>query len=401
MRLVFPKLKIWQKDVFDWFEPNGKTAVVLSARQMGKSFLCLALLLKVSSIKAKSTSIVVEPTLAQSRKMFNDFMKAIGDSGVIEKANESLLHIRFVNKSEILFKSSEQEDGLRGYTVSGILILDECAFIPQKVIDIVLPTTTVHKASVLMCSTPLTTDGYFYQSYISENTDNKRSFNWASYDRSDMISEEQIAFYKRTYSKNKFTTEILGQFLQNDGALFTGIENCVGEASNEDNLYFGIDWASGNGNDNTVVTCLNGSGEMIFIKYLNNMTPTDQIDEIVKLINKYKPIKVTVESNSIGSIYFDMLQNKVQIRISKFTTTNATKNKIIDKLSVALENQEIKILRDDELLTELRMYAVEKTRTGKITYNAPSGYRDDAVISLAICWDSLFANRGDYKMSFI
>ena len=150
---------------------------MLSARQMGKSFLCLALLLKVAATQAKSTSIVVEPTLAQSRKMFNDFMKAIGDSGVIEKANESLLHIRFVNKSEILFKSAEQADGLRGYTVSGILILDECAFIPQKIIDIVLPTTTVHKASILICSTPLTTDGYFYQAYSSEDTDSKRSFN--------------------------------------------------------------------------------------------------------------------------------------------------------------------------------------------------------------------------------
>lgn len=400
MRLVFPKLKQWQKDVFDWFEPKGKTAVVLSARQMGKSFLCLALLLKVAATQAKSTSIVVEPTLAQSRKMFNDFMKAIGDSGVIEKANESLLHIRFINKSEILFKSAEQADGLRGYTVSGILILDECAFIPQKIIDIVLPTTTVHKASILICSTPLTTDGYFYQVYSSEDTDSKKSFNWAGYDRSDMISEEQIAFYKRTYAKNKFTTEILGQFLQNDGALFTGIEDCIGTASNEDNLYFGIDWASGNGNDNTVITCLNGLGEMVFITYLNDMTPTDQIERIVKLINRYQPIKVTVESNSIGSIYFDMLQEKVQIRISKFNTTNVTKNKIVEKLSVALENQDITILRDDELLTELRMYAAERTRSGKTTYNAPSGYKDDAVVSLAICWDSLFTNRGNYSLSF-
>jgi hypothetical protein len=130
---------------------------------------------------------------------------------------------------------------------------------------------------------------------------------------------------------------------------------------------------------------LNGLGEMVFIKYLNNMTPTDQIDEVVKLINRYQPIKVTVESNSIGSIYFDMLQQKVQIRISKFNTTNVTKNKIIEKLSVALENQDITILRDDELLTELRMYAAERTRSGKVTYNAPSGYKDDAVMSLAIC----------------
>ena len=109
--------------------------------------------------------------------MFNDFMKAIGDSGVVEKANESLLHIRFINKSEILFKSAEQEDALRGYTVSGLLVLDECAFIPRKVIDILLPTTTVHKASILICSTPLTTDGYFYEMYALEDSDTKKSFN--------------------------------------------------------------------------------------------------------------------------------------------------------------------------------------------------------------------------------
>ena len=66
---------------------------------------------------------MVEPTLAQSRKMFNDFMKAIGDSGVIEKANESLLHIRFINKSEILFKSAEQEDGLREWSHPDLYII--------------------------------------------------------------------------------------------------------------------------------------------------------------------------------------------------------------------------------------------------------------------------------------
>lgn len=58
-----------------------------------------------------------------------------------------------------------------------------------------------------------------------------------------MISQEQIDYYRRTYSKNKFTTEILGQFLQNDGALFTGIEDCIlnGQADLNSNLYFGID----------------------------------------------------------------------------------------------------------------------------------------------------------------
>ena len=80
---------------------------------------------------------------------------------------------------------------------------------------------------------------------------------------------------------------------------------------------------------------------MVFIEYFNDKTPTEQIDRIVRLIEQYQPIKITVESNSIGNIYFDMLQKRVKRRIIKFTTTNDSKNKIIDKLGVALENKEI------------------------------------------------------------
>lgn len=402
MKIVFPKLYEWQKEVYDWFDIKGKIAVVLSPRQSGKSFLCLAELLKACSLP-KTTSIVVEPTLAQSRKMFNEFVKLLDDSGIIEKANESLLHIRFKNKSEILFKSAEQKDALRGYTVSGILVLDECAFIPQDVIDILLPTTTVHKASILICSTPLTSDGYFYTTYSEPDSDKKRSFDWSLYDRSELISEEQIEFYKRTYSRKKFTTEILGQFLNDDGSLFTNIEGCIESepADLTENLYFGIDWGSGNGQDNTAVCCITHTGHMVFIKYFNDKTPTEQVNVIANLINQYNPIKITVESNSIGNVYFDMLQKKTKQRIVKFNTSNTTKNKIIDKLGVALENGDIQLVRDNELLKELRMYSAETTRSGKITYNAPSGYKDDTVMATAICWDSIFTNRGNYKISII
>lgn len=97
-----------------------------------------------------------------------------------------------------------------------------------------------------------------------------------------------------------------------------------------------------------------------------------------------------------------MLQNEVKdIKINLFNTTNNSKNKIIDKLQVALENEYIKLQRDEELLTELRAYKQEITKSGKITYNAPSGYRDDCVIATAICYDSLASNKGNYSVSFI
>lgn len=79
-----------------------------------------------------------------------------------------------------------------------------------------------------------------------------------------MYSEDELAFFKRTYSERKFRTEILGEFTSTDGALFTNIENCIRTASHQRDLYFGIDWAVG-GNDRTVVTCFNRDKEMVFI----------------------------------------------------------------------------------------------------------------------------------------
>lgn len=108
--------------------------------------------------------------------MFGDIGKCLDGSGIVSKSNESLLIIRFSNGSEIYFKSAEQKDGLRGFTVSGLLVLDEAAFISQEVIDIVLPTTNVHKASKLICSTPLFQTGYFWNQYSREDCDSKKSF---------------------------------------------------------------------------------------------------------------------------------------------------------------------------------------------------------------------------------
>lgn len=399
MNIRFPKLFKWQQDVMDWFTSKNKIAVIKSRRQVGKSYLCLAALLKVASQQPGCTSIVVEPTLAQSRKLFNDISKALDGSGIIEKSNESLLHLRFINRSEILFKSAEQENGLRSFTVSGILILDECAFIDQEIIDIVLPTTNVHKASIIVTSTPMFCSGWFYNMFVSPDTGNKRSFNWSEYDTSEVLSEEQIEFYRKTYSKNKFTTEILGEFLVDDGSLFVGIEKCViDNPTSVGNLYMAIDWASGGGGDNTAITIMNDHSELVYVKYFNDKSPTEQIKVISEIIKKFKPIKITVEINSIGSVYFDMLQSEVNMPIKKFNTNNDSKNRIIDKLQAAVENERIHLLRDEELLLELRAYRLEVTKSGKITYNAPSGFKDDLVVSLAICYDSLTNNQGHYSI---
>lgn len=402
MKVTFPKLFKWQQDVYDWFDPTGKSLIIKSLRQVGKSAICLLLLLRTAFEKPGCTSMVIEPTLAQARKMFTDIYKMLGKSPLIEKANESLLVMRFSNGSDILFKSGEQGDSLRGYTVSGILVLDECAYLDRGFIEDTLPVTNKHNATIIAVSTPIFTSGWFYEQYSSPDSDSKKSFNWSAYDTSEVLSKEKVEEYRKTYSKRKFTTEILGEFLVDDGNLFTGIEDCIIDCPPEEEaLYFGIDWGSGSGKDNTVISCLNYKKEMVFIKYFNDKTPSEQVNIIIDLIKRYKPIKVTVESNSIGKVYYDMLQKGVKnfMKVNLFTTTNDSKNRIIDQLSVAIENRYIGLIRDEELLTELRAYKQEITKSGKITYNAPSGYKDDCVVSTAICYDSIINKKGQYNFA--
>lgn len=190
-------------------------------------------------------------------------------------------------------------------------------------------------------------------------------------------------------TKQKFQNEILGEFTDDDGSLFNNIAECIYDGKVEYNsLYIGVDWATGTGRDYTVVTAVNENGEMVFIKYFNDKTPTDQVNELTKIFNdKLQYIKlVQVEQNSIGNVFYDMLvKQNPKIRIIKFLTTNKSKGRLVNQLQTALENGKIKLIKDDKLLNELRVYeSTYNNKTGTISYNAPSGYNDDTVISLML-----------------
>lgn len=400
------KPREWQRELhcaLDNAYQSGRRYLVKAHRQCGKSYSAQYELLRFSLNYRDVCSMYLAPTQNQARKMFKDLEKKVANKAILESANSTLLEMRFVNGSSILFRSAEMRDNLRGYTINGILIVDEAAFISDEVYDIVLPSTNVSKAPILMISTPRFKTGRYYEFYISQD-ERFKSFDWSLYDTSEFLSKEQIELYRKTMSTAKFTNEILGEFYDEGGELFTGIIDClIDEPSHLNGLYIAVDWGTGTDQDNTAITCLNSDNELCWIKYFNNKTPTEQVSVVTDLIKKYNPLKVTIEQNSIGLVYYDMLVKKnPNIRINKFQTTNKSKNRIINNLQAAIENGKIKLLPDDELLLELKAYEMQvNKKTGNVTFNAPSGFKDDCVMSLAICYDSISSNKCNYKMSFI
>ena len=419
MIVTLPKLTTYQKDVWDFLcdkaeetpsHYSGKVAVIKSVRQSGKSFLAQMLLITFA-LTRKTTSAIYEPTLAQARVQFKAIENYFKGSDIISKANATLLEIEFSNGSTIYFKSTEQSS--RGFTIDGILILDECAYLSEDEIYATLPLINAHNAPLLIASTPFISDGYYYKMFqkgIMDPTDKIKSFDWSKEKEIDrFLTPERKEFYRQTMSRSKYITEVLGEFLSDDGMLFRNIEACTTDERPEvsGKLYIGVDWGSGTENDYTVVAVVNDNGEECGLYVTNNLSPMQQIEwasAIIKdLATKATIAKLTCEANSIGAVYIDALKQKIggKIKINEFTSTNKSKQDLVTTLQLALENKDITLMRDDEQLNQLRSYEAQiNPRTKTISYNGKAGIHDDICIAIMLAYFSYKQRLGTYSITF-
>lgn len=396
MNIVFPKLKPWQQVVYDDLKDargSGRIFVVKAKRQVGKTALATIIII-LYALSKKSSICLVEPSLSQSRGVFKAIGNYLKKTGQIVSANASTLTMDFANGSEIKFRSAEQGDNLRGMTLD-LLIVDEGAFITDDVYELLFPCVDAKRAPVLIISTPLFQEGTFYRLYTSSETTH---YDWSKYDTSCFLSAEKLEYYRSTLSPNKFKTEYLGEFITDGSFVFGNVRSAI-KSEHSSPVYAGIDWATGNDGDYTVVTLLDDKGRVTEIDSFKDLDAVTQVDRIASFIKRHPTVKkVRVEMNSIGSVYYDHLVKKLDKgMIDKFTTTNESKRRIIEQLVTAFQTGKIGIPDDYELISELQHYAIEKTSKG-YTYNGVSGYNDDYVMSLAFAYDYI-VNNAAYKVS--
>lgn len=389
---------------------RGHIHCVKAKRQIGKSYIIINELLRFSINKSGSVNCCLSPTLNQARKIYKEILKAVEQSGVLKKKNDSLLEIEFINDSVIVFKSAEQKESLRGYTFSGILCIDEAAYISDEVWSIIRPTTDVHQACILMVSTPKFRLGFFFDIYSMGLAGNDKitSYDLCKFDTSMLLPNDQLELYRSMLPKNMFTTEYLGEFLDSESIVFGDFKDCVGyEPRDYRDLYIGIDWSSGVGSDYTVISGVNERNEQVLLQYFNNKTSVQQVDYIVQFLQPYKDkIRMIVaEVNGVGKPLYDSLRLELDIKIpmSEFTTTNAEKVRIINRLQCDFEQGNIKLLDDDKQTAELSMYEAKVKENGTVTFNAPIGANDDTVMALMFAQEARNKKNktGKYKISFL
>lgn len=397
IQIKTPELQQYQKVVVAGLKQHSEDSIhcILSPRQMGKSLLIELLLLQASVNHQNTVSIVVEPTIAQARKMANELYNFIKELPIYQGYNSQILEIRFANGSQILLRSSEQgEVAIRGYTVTkyGYLIIDEAAYCSDSFFFAATPLTSANKAATLLFSTPRWKSGFFYD-FCTKNQKNVYFYDWSLF-KNPFLTEEKLELLRSSMPTTLFLADYCGKWMEAESSVFGRFDDVlrnVYESGGE--LVLGIDWGSGSGSKNgdsdyTAVSVMNSKRQQVLLQYWNDLDETETISRICDIIAKMGIKTALVETNSIGSIFLSLLKKEVVRRglkciIKDVLLTNEKKNEIIDDLVVNVQNKTVQLLDDAELKLEMSVFQRQKTKSGKTTYNAQSGYHDDCIIATA------------------
>jgi hypothetical protein len=367
-----------------------KYVIGCTGRQFGKTFLAINILLKWALEDNGSVLMFVSPVYSQAKKVFAELVDSIVETGLTKSINKSELMIQFINGSTLYFRSGEREDTLRGYTLD-YLIIDEAAYIKDNVWNMVLrPTTLVRGKKVLFISTPKGRNWFFEIANrgFGEEYPQYKTFQASSFE-TPFISQEELLEAKLSLPDSIYRQEILAEFIDDGGEVFGNLkESCVLTSypaqKTGERYYAGLDF--GRQNDYTVLTILNGEGEVVE-HYRERQKSWDIIlSELLVKLKKWKPV-CYAEVNSIGDVLYENLKKQYP-GIQPFVTSNESKKNMVEDLIMSLNEGKLKLPTkelNEGLYNELGAFTYEYSpKTRKVKYGAPNGFHDDCVISLSL-----------------
>jgi hypothetical protein len=240
MNLDFKLLK-WQQTVFK--DPT-RFKVIAAGRRCGKSRLsAVTLLIEGLNCPEGSSVMYVAPTLGQARTIMWDLLMDLGKP-VIKSAHINNLEITLVNGKKILIRGADNQDSLRGVSLS-YLVMDEVAFIKSEIWERVLRAAlSDKKGRAMFISTPSGRNHFYewYQLGQSNLDEDWKSWHFTTADN-ETIDPKEIEAAKRTLSSFAFNQEYLSSFNNAGAGLFKEEWIKFDEQPKDGSWYIAVDLA--------------------------------------------------------------------------------------------------------------------------------------------------------------
>jgi len=420
---------------------KGRTIVVLSSRQTGKTSLFLAIGAYMAQAKAQMSGVFIHKNtkdsglLARRLKRFLGGVKLRSDSlSLVELENDSMLHFRSSNPG----RGEEGAEGAgRGLDSVDIVIIEESGHTANlaAVQGVIGPALTWGnpKISVLIGTAGAKTSHYYsllaqsaggadkleallegirqgteqpFQILNREGTGPVGIIsNWrcipefaAEPDFLKRVQEELNLSDAQVASEYELVFSASVDSAVFDFSLVMAAQSIEIEPYSDSSeiIYFGID-AAAQGQDFAVCIAIRQRSEQgkVFYEvcdmYRRRTGVSEQhLSAISQRIEKLRPIAATVERNNMGELWLENLVGLgLHCDIQGFSTTATSKPVLVGRLQVALERGVLKIPKGSPIIDELLAY--RRLENGKM--EAGGNAHDDTVIALGLALHAAQFNR--------
>jgi phage FluMu gp28-like protein len=305
------------------------------------------------------------------------------------KINLTEKNVSFPSGGEVSIRSADNPDSLRGEGLD-LVVLDEAAFMkPEAWSEVLRPALSDRQGKAIFISTPRGRN-WFWNIWMRGQEDGSEWQSWTYPTSSNpFIPKTEIEAARLDLPEIIFRQEYEALFVDSEGAVFRRIQEAAVLDQLEGplegrNYSAGVDVAAAV--DYTVITIMDvESKEMVFMDRFNRVDYPTLEDRLYQVYTTWRLSGMVVEANSIGRPVIDHLVKR-GVGVTPFTTTNATKQSIIQSLQSAFEHDSIKVLNNPILVGELLSFESKRSPSGSFTYAAPEGMHDDCVMSLALSY---------------
>ena len=405
MIIRLPKLHTVQDEIArKIIDSDAMYGIVCTSRQFGKSYLLKWLCIYYAGNNPNSVSMFVSMSYSQLLKVFKELSNTLKDTPLVKSISKGEWSIELVNGSTIIFKSFQNLDYTRGFSVD-FLFCDEIAFCKEESYNAALkPVLTVKGKKCILVSTPRGKN-WFYKLWAEGQSGNSNYISFkANYRQNPFANIKEVEDAKRLLPEAIFKSEYEADFVDGALSVFKNYQNCI-ETGNwtKGKIIAGVD--VGKDNDSTVLTVFNGN-KVVLQEEWNKISYIEIAKNVKEKLKEQNVGWCYVEYNGCGSPFYDLLKaecRNISCTVVAHTTTNKNKEGMVLQLVEDFATGSIIIPNDEKLLFQLDNFTAHySTRSRSVIYeNNEASTHDDRVMSILIAnyYRKTGQNKGVYAIA--
>jgi hypothetical protein len=402
----FPTLHPTQQEIYDH---PARYKVLACGRRWGKDTL-LDRVVILALLNGMNSAILVPKDIDADkiRERHHIILRELELAKMVKWKDEPS-QVRFEpSKGIIRYYTVKNHASIRGSGLD-LVILNECGELSllldlEKVWERVLRPTLIDRiGKAWFAGTPRGITS-FYRLFVRgdssfEQYSDWRSWQYSSFDNPHISAEEiEKMIEEEKLSPQSISQEIYAQFIDNEGAVFTGLDKiCILNPKKADfvkprAVVAGID--VGVSNDYTAISIMSiGLSPTVEYAIYRWRVPSlkKNVARILETLKEWHPVEVVVETNAIGEMFYQEIADTLAlygVSVTGHYTTTQSKSDVIFDLRDAMEKSNILLVADPEATAELSAFQSKRRESGTMSFGAPSSLHDDTVIARALAYSA-------------